>query len=146
MAELTFFRQKRFDGGIRTGIEIDGHTVFENFMPGGPDDDPSLLWYIDVKCFGDGLPTEPEEVRRWFMDNGEALKEQLLLIANTSLSVGFDTELRPFQRNLCLKDISSKMIVTAIRRITAREISSELQDLCNNWHKLLNDMEKLSPV
>jgi len=146
MTELTFFRQKRFDGGIRTGIEIDGHAVFENYSPGEPDDDPSLLWYIDLRSVGDSLPSDPEDVRQWFIDNGETLRQQLLLIANTNLSIGFDTELRPFQKTLCLKDVSGKIIVTAIRRITARDIASELKDLCNNWETLLNNMEKLSPV
>lgn len=29
MAEITFYRQERFDHGVRSGIELDGACVFE---------------------------------------------------------------------------------------------------------------------
>ena len=30
MPDLTFYRQKRVDGGVRTGIDLDGVTVCED--------------------------------------------------------------------------------------------------------------------
>ena len=40
MPNLTFYRQARIDGGIRTGIELDEDTVFEYFEEGGSEPDP----------------------------------------------------------------------------------------------------------
>ena len=49
MHELICFRQKRQDGGIRSGIQIDGTTHFHRFDEGTEDFDPSLLWYVDLR-------------------------------------------------------------------------------------------------
>ena len=35
MPKLTFYRQGRADGAIRTGIELDDDTIFENYEEGG---------------------------------------------------------------------------------------------------------------
>jgi hypothetical protein len=42
MAMLNFYRQVREDGGIRTGIELNGTTIFERFESGGDDYDLAL--------------------------------------------------------------------------------------------------------
>ena len=65
MPELTFFRQKRHDEGIRMGIELDGKsTLLVDFQPGLPEleYDPmgsALLWYVDIRCRGKDLPRDP---------------------------------------------------------------------------------------
>ena len=53
MHELTFFRQARYDGGVRMGIELDGEvTLLIDFREGPPEeqDNPlgsALLWYVE---------------------------------------------------------------------------------------------------
>jgi len=41
MPTITFFRQARNDGGVRTGIEVEGQTVLSRFE-GEEADDPAL--------------------------------------------------------------------------------------------------------
>jgi len=60
MPTITFYRQARRDGGIRTGIEIDQNTVLMRFDRGRKESDPALLWCVDVRCSGARLPREPE--------------------------------------------------------------------------------------
>jgi hypothetical protein len=65
MAKITFYRQKRRDGGLHTGITINGWNAME--MDEGidwDDADPVLLWYVDVQCEGKMLPDRPETARR----------------------------------------------------------------------------------
>ena len=50
--ELSFYRQKRQDGGIRTAVTVDGDTVLHRFQPGEGASDPALLWYVDLRCAG----------------------------------------------------------------------------------------------
>ena len=71
MPNLTFYRQARIDGGIRTGIELDEDAVFEHFEEGGPELDPTLLWYVDLRCQGPGLPDEPRKAREWLIDHAD---------------------------------------------------------------------------
>ena len=52
MPNLTFYRQKRVDGGVRTGVELDGETVASLFEEGDPERDPALLWFVDLRCEG----------------------------------------------------------------------------------------------
>jgi hypothetical protein len=73
MPNLTFYRQARIDGGIRTGIELDEDTVFEHFEEGGPEPDPTLLWYVELRCQGPGLPDDPREARTWLIDHEEVI-------------------------------------------------------------------------
>jgi len=73
MPNLTFYRQARIDGGIRTGIELDEDTVFEHFEEGGPEPDPTLLWYVDLRCQGPGLPDDPRKAREWLIDHSDVI-------------------------------------------------------------------------
>ena len=43
MPQLTFFKQMRQDGGVRTGVELDGEVVLGMYSPAPDDSDPSLV-------------------------------------------------------------------------------------------------------
>lgn len=45
MKSLTFYHQKRKDGGVCTGVELDGERVLEQFKPGGGLQDSALEWF-----------------------------------------------------------------------------------------------------
>ncbi len=75
MPNLTFYRQARIDGGVRNGIELDEDSVFEHFEEGGPERDPTLLWYVDLRCQGPGLPVDPRKAREWLIDNSDVICE-----------------------------------------------------------------------
>ena len=53
------------DGGYRTGLEVDGETVYGLFEEGQTDDNPRLHWFVDLRCVGRSCrkgtgPTEDE--------------------------------------------------------------------------------------
>ncbi len=73
MPKLTFYRQGRIDGGVRIGIELDEDTVFELFEEGGPEPDPTLFWYVDLRCQGPALPEDPRKARDWLIDHSEVI-------------------------------------------------------------------------
>jgi len=60
VSSVKFFRQKRFDGGIRMGVSVGQDLVLHHFVPGSDEDDPALEWYVDVELKAAGIPSEPE--------------------------------------------------------------------------------------
>jgi hypothetical protein len=42
MSRVVFYRQLRMDGGYRTGLEVDGETVYGLFEEGQTDNNPRL--------------------------------------------------------------------------------------------------------
>ena len=65
MSKIVFYRQKRRDRGLHTGVLIEGGTALEleegvNWKGG----DPILLWWVDLRCEGKKLPTRTEPARQ----------------------------------------------------------------------------------
>ena len=89
MKTIDFYRQARVDGGERTGVEVNGETVLEQFEPGDKEEDAALLWFVDVRCAGDSLPGEAESVREWLLEKGSIIQTRLREIAN-ELPAGID--------------------------------------------------------
>ncbi len=144
MPTLVFYRQARVDGGIRTGIDVNGDSVWQSFEPGNGDPDPALLWYVDLRCTGDTLPTDPEGVRRWFGDGGSAIKAAFRELAD-KLRVGFDDELWPYQFAVptAAGEPSMKIVCSAIRGLEPGTLGKVLQETGENWERLL---EQLAPA
>jgi hypothetical protein len=67
--ESPFCRQLRMDGGYRTGLEVDGETVYGLFEEGQTDDDPRLRWFVDLRCVGSKLPKSARLARAWLLKN-----------------------------------------------------------------------------
>ena len=49
--------------------------------------DPSLLWYVDVRCSGDQLPRDPQAAREWFLKNARFFVEHLKQVADADTLV-----------------------------------------------------------
>jgi len=147
MSRLTFYRHARFDGGVRTGIEIGDVSALESYEPETADFDPALLWFVDVTCEGEGLPDQPEAARQWFLDNAGSFSEFLTAAAG-HWERGFDVELRPFRREVDTGPGGSRVVilVSAVRRIQAREVARQLQELARNWRLLLETLTPLTVV
>ena len=148
MTKLTFYHQVRADGGKRTGIESDTETLLHHFAPGGKEHDPALLWYVDLRCEGERLPDTPEGAREWFVRNEGYFVAQLRAIANDGLSVGFDAELMPLQRNLADAPDGARVtvVVSAVKRLLGRDIAPRLCELADHWGELLSQVCPLSAV
>jgi len=148
MKKLTFYHQVRADGGKRTGIESDDETLLHHFAPGGKDHDPALLWYVDFRCEGERLPDTPDGARDWFVRNEGYFVSQLREVASDDLSVGFDAELMPLERHLADAPDGARVnvVVSAARRLPARDIAPRLRELADHWGELLSELCTLSPV
>jgi len=148
MATITLYRQARFDGGLRTGIDVDGETILEHYQPESGDSNPALLWYMDVRLSGDQLPSDPLEARDWLAANSEFFRSQLERVAEENLEAGFDAELRPFRRRLggCPEGCSAEVVISAVRRLEARDIADQVRSLAQHWCTVLEELAPLSQV
>jgi hypothetical protein len=75
MAQLLFYRQKRVDGGVRTGLDLDREEIAEHFEEGELERDPALLWYVDLRCDGPGVPADGEAALQWLIDYAPVIRE-----------------------------------------------------------------------
>src|SRR5438874_11167209 len=96
MGKLFFYRQTRQDGGVRTAIEVNEDTVFHRFEEGDEESAPSLLWWVDLRCEGSGLPRDAEEARRWLLTHAGPLKDGFERLAE-KLHAGLDFDIYPIQ-------------------------------------------------
>src|SRR5205085_2732840 len=90
MPKLTLYRQHRFDGRARSGIEVEGEPQWEHFEePPEEESDPALLWYVDVRCQGRNVPTEQCETREWLLRNAPVIRQTFETLAD-KLHAGYD--------------------------------------------------------
>src|SRR5438309_4855135 len=129
MSTITFFRQARQDGGIRTGIDIDFDTVLARFEAGDESADPALLWYVDVRIEGAKLPRSAEAARKWLIEKGPAIRKSLLRTADET-SAGMDVSEWPLQRRANIgTGVRIKIVCSATRRVEAQQIADVLRDI-----------------
>lgn len=127
VAKLVFFRQARIDGGVRTGVDLDETSLLHDFERGGDDDDPSLIWYIDIEFSGDDLPTRPDAARHWLLERAPQVSAALDQLAD-DLAAGIDFGSWPVRRTIAngFGGASATISCSAVRRIDCREIADHL--------------------
>ena len=138
---LTFYHQKRLDGGLRTGILLGESTVLERFDEGADDYDPSLIWSIDLRCRGDNLPNTAEEARQWLLDKETPIRDGFQRFAD-ELRAGSDPTgvyLLEWDRFPPRSDgVEMKILCGAMRRVDARNLASALLDVEQHWGRRLS--------
>jgi hypothetical protein len=147
MTKLAFYHQVRFDGGRRSGISLNDDSTSLHFFEGEVEEedyDPRLLWYVDVRCEGDVLPTEPQAARDWFLANEPYFVAEIRGLAD-EIAIGVDNDIWPYQRELASPPdgCQAEVAVQAIRRLTGREMADNLRRLAVDWHPLLTQLEPL---
>ncbi|HEV3167935.1 MAG TPA: hypothetical protein VGZ22_28295 [Isosphaeraceae bacterium] len=143
MPDLIFYRQGRVDGGIRTAIELDGDTIYERFDEGGPERNPVLLWYVDLRCKGAGLPHDPEGAKRWLLDHEELIRDGFARFA-AEVEAGSDVELYPLQWSKfpqAPEGVELTIACATNRRNWALSISKLLEDVGSHWRELIEGLE-----
>lgn len=144
MAGLTFFRQERVDGGIRTGIMLGGTTVLERFEGKGDEYDPSLAWSIDLRCNGLSLPTTANDARNWFLAHEAEIREGFMRYAD-QLGAGSDPtgifllEWSDFPNPP--PGVAMKIVCGALRRVDALYLASRLKFVGEYWATLVGELE-----
>jgi hypothetical protein len=141
MAMLIFYRQVREDGGIRTGIELNGTTVFERFESGGDDHDPALVWYVDIRCEGTNLPQTAEEARDWLQRHGMYVRDGLPVLAD-KLRAGVDVGSYPLRWQVpnVPEGVRMTVVCSALRRVPGLEIANVLNEIGFRWEELVKDL------
>lgn len=142
MSTITFYRQARRDGGIRTGIEVDGDAVLTRFEEGraAQDPDPAIVWYVDVKCRGSTLPTNPDAARLWLIRQEKPISRLLTALAD-EIPAGIDPTDWPVRREERLPS-KVQVVVTcsAVRRLEASRLSQILREVADHWRQTLEDL------
>jgi hypothetical protein len=141
MVMLIFYRQVREDGGIRTGIELNGTTVFERFESGGDDHDPALVWYVDIRCEGTNLPQMAEEARDWLQRHGMYVRDGLPVLAD-KLRAGVDVGSYPLRWQVpnLPEGVRITVVCSALRRVPGLEIANVLNEISDRWEELVKDL------
>jgi hypothetical protein len=137
MQKLTFFRQKRVDGGIRTGVDLDSNLLLQEFTRGSKNYDPALLWFVDIEFQGTRLPREPEAARKWLVLQGDAVRNILEKLGR-SVEAGLDADWPAKTTPVRLPDGTRvSAACSAVRRVEARRIGEVLQETAAGWEKIL---------
>jgi hypothetical protein len=152
MRELSFYRQKRYDGGVRTGIELEGETILGIFDEGPPDeqDNPmgsALLWYVDVRCRGEDLPDGAEEARGWLIQHAETILSGLYSLSE-NLAAGLDDGgpivWRDFPQSA--QGVAVEVVCSSIRRIEGLEISAVLKEIADHFVDIVQQLAPPEPA
>ncbi len=141
---LSFYRQERVDGGIRTGIMLGMSTIFERFEIDGEEWDPSLAWSVELRCSGPSLPTDPGDVKAWLLENEPQISDGFRRFSE-DLAAGSDpTGVYPLQfgdfRNVP-PGISMKIVCTALRRYDAFFLADHLNYVREHWTDLVSHLD-----
>ena len=142
MAKLIFYRQKRYDGGMRTGIELDGQPIAEQFEPGEGERDPALVWFLDLRCEGEGVPEDEDEARQWLLGRSSSIRDALRRFAE-KLRIGADRDdsvLKWTEFADVPPGVEMAIVGSAIRRVEAREFASVLGEMADHWNLWLHDL------
>lgn len=146
--EIGFYCQQRQDRGVRSGIGVNGTTVLHHFQSGNETLNPALLWYVDLRFEGPGLPTDPSQARDWLLRHedkiGGALRD-----AAKDLEVGIDAgDYWPYQRRIALEEpkMTGEISISAANRMSDGELAAEIERVADNWQSLLNQLTPLVGV
>jgi hypothetical protein len=139
MMKLTFYHQKRRDGGVRTGVELDGERVLELFEPGSAQEDPKLKWWIDVRCAQKTWPSDPEGVRGWLLENAQKIERGLKEFA-AELGAGIDINWPARHFVSSRSGLKIEIFCSAMVRVGGREIQTELLKLAENWRTIIAEL------
>ena len=146
MTKVTFFRQKRADGGVRTGISVDDDTVLWSFGGSRGDYDPALLWYVDVRCEGK-LPAAPEAARDWLLAHAGVIEAGLEELAER-LQAGLDIEawpvLHPAKNSP--KGVRITVACSAVRMPETRDIARVICGVARGFERHVTGLKAAEPV
>ena len=142
---FNLYRQKRQDGGVRTGLECDDGSILQSFQPVDGEDDPALLWYVDLR--GQiAADLDASQVRDWLRSHGATFQSGLQHLAER-FSAGIDLNAFdwPFRERLPIDvpDATIDVVFSAIRRLDALEIGDNLNALADNWDEMLVQLQPI---
>lgn len=147
VAQISFYRQQRQDGGLRTALTVNGEHVFHQFEEGKSPSDPALLWFVDVRCEGPRLPQDAEAARHWLLDHTEIVQRGLTSLAE-KLRAGLDIDAWPLEWRIpsAPRGVRITIVCSAVKRITQQRISSILLEIRDHWQDILKRLSLPEPA
>jgi len=147
MPKLSFYSQRRRDGGTRTGVDIDGAALLQHFEAGRKASDPVLLWFVDVRCEGPSLPATPDGARDWLLAQGETITAALERLAD-DIGPGLDVNVWPLHYPVSgtRKGVKMAVVCSAARRLAGREMAAVLKDLADHWEQYVRGLKAAEPA
>lgn len=141
MSKLVFFRQARIDGGVRTGVDLGEISLLHDFEPGTDDEDPSLIWYVDIEFSGDDLPAHPDAARQWLLERAPQVSAALEQLSG-ELIAGIDFGAWPVRRDVGngFGGASAVISCSAVRRVDCREIADHLRAVASDWVAIISHL------
>jgi hypothetical protein len=143
MAELIFYRQVRRDGEVHTGLTINGITALELEEGIKPveDQDPILLWWVDLRCEGKKLPNQVEEARQWLLGHGPFISEAFEALAD-ELRVGMDYNSHPLLWRVPNppRGVRMAIVCEAMYRSDALAIAKLIRGVGAHWQEWLRKL------
>jgi hypothetical protein len=140
MKTLTVYHQKRQDGGVRSGVDVNGERILERFVTGNREPDLALEWFVDVRFRGKALPTAPEAVRRWLLEEEEEVASALEQMAD-ALRTGIDPGWPLVQKTTRDgKGVSMEIVCSTVKRLTGRDMAPVLRALKRSWKTLIRSL------
>jgi hypothetical protein len=141
MSDLLFYQQARRDGGVRTGIEVDGDLILHRFDEGKSPNDPGLLWFIDVSLNGPQVPADAEAARDWLLAQKQPVVQALSEFAAT-FDTGVDIDALPIQTEFSTVIAGAKLQLScsAARRGEARDLGSRIRYLARRWTSIIKSL------
>ncbi len=137
MTELVFFRQARADGGARTGLFVDGagSSLLEG---GGEFDDPSLLWYVDVRLSGSDIPADVKKARDWLLRHSELLAKAYSALSDR-LEIGLDADIWPLMVKVegGPPGVDATAVCSCTRRISGISMGETVSEIAAHWQEHL---------
>lgn len=140
---LVWYRQKRFDGAIRTAVDVDDVHLLHQFENTSSEPDPALLWFVDLRCEGLGLPTTADEARNWLLKlrHSDVIRRGFQNVAE-ELRAGIDMDTWPVQRNVAgfPGRIKAAIAFSAVRRLDCVSIAEVLLDIAAHWDERMRSL------
>ena len=146
MTKITFYRQARQDGDIRTGLSINDDVVFDRY-DGHKRRNPVLRWFVDVRCEGKQLPTDAEDAREWLLTHDAVIKAGLNEFAE-KLQAGIDVVAWPvsFKIKHAPRGIRMNLVCSAVRMVDSREIATILSTVAEHLEEYLKGLLALEAM
>jgi hypothetical protein len=147
MPAITFYRQFRRDGAMRTGVEVDGESALMQFDEGEDfrdDPDPRLVWYVDVSFRGGSLPRDGGAARRWLLRHEGGIVRTIHALAK-SVRQGIDASDWLLRKEAKIGSVKLAITCSVVRRLEAQRVAEILLDVADNWSARLTALPELQP-
>ncbi len=154
MTEITFYRQQRRDGSIRSGLELNGEPQFgliQSWPSETSDDDLSMVldWYIDLTIQSPNPidSSDPDQTKNELLKLQASIQHGLNQLAN-SMGAGVDFESPVLWKNFPeLSDgYEIELVCRASNRISSRQLMNEIHGFAHHWLEYLGSLKQLTVV